>query len=463
MKNLQSCITAALLTLSIFTIYAEGSHAHNVIIAGKVTNMTAESAKVITAINCNPWSDDFSRHTVRIDSAGHFKTHVQIPYGHNFTIYYDHNFFCQYAEPGDSIFVTIDADNLKSAAHYSGSHARLNNEYGKAYADIYSKSFVQLPSEGISADEYLQNFKKIYSGLERTLTVYADSVGLCDEAEDLMRRSLLFSAANSAITYRDKSPEKTLQVFADSIFGLDNTGNLKEMMFPYHLSAYLNRLEDAVSPGSPLDMIDAIVRRHPKSSNRDVMMAIYLKNLEEEMAAPKISRHLFADANIYEIIYGLDKRQESLPDAQLPGGSIYELNDGEITVCDCSDLTRLLRNKFKGKIVYLDLWATWCGPCIASNKSLPEVADFFKDKDIVFVSVAIKSDIDRWKKLTAAHPANCKHYFINDEDHADMIMSTFGVDGFPAYRIIGKDSRILDTNPPRPNNPAIYNTLQNID
>lgn len=139
-------------------------------------------------------------------------------------------------------------------------------------------------------------------------------------------------------------------------------------------------------------------------------------------------------------------------------GKILEFRNGEVSDCSQTSLTDLLIKEFKGKIVYLDLWAAWCGPCIESNKSLPEVADYFKDKnkDIVFVSVAMSSDFDKWKKLVDGHPENCRDFFIKSGADAELIMSAFGMNGFPAYRIINSDSEIINSKPPRPNNSAIY-------
>ncbi len=449
----------AIFSLVSFIVKAECDPAWRVIISGKVINMTDKSAKVITAINCNPWSDKISRHAVEIDSAGQFDTYVEIPFGHNFTIHYDRNFFCQYAEPGDSLFLTIDASNLKSGARYSGSHARLNNEYGKVYADIFSKSFVELPSGEMPKEEYLDNFKKICSGLEDILNNYADSVEIGNETKDLMRRSLLFGAANYALDHKDKTPERVLEFFEDPIFGLNDEDNLREMMFPYHLSAYLNRLERVVCPDTISQMIDAIVERHPKSLNRDVMLAMLLKESDEGDGYPKISQELFANPDIYNMLYGQTANNELLPDEKPMDGNILELSNGEVINSRYATLTELLKKEFIGKIVYLDLWATWCGPCIESNKPMPEVADFFKDKDIVFVSVAMSSDIDKWMNLVSGHPENCRDFFINSEADAELIMSAFGMNGFPAYRIISNDSEIINPNPPRPNNSAIYECL----
>lgn len=458
---LSNILTVVFLLFTSFIVNAENNTDWRVIISGKVINMTDKSARVITAINCNPWSDKISRHAVEIDSSGQFNTYVEIPYGHNFTINYDRKFLCQYAEPGDSLSLIIDASNLKSGAFYSGAHEKLNNEYGKIYADIFHKSFVELPSEEMSKEVYLDKFKLICSGLDDILNNYADSVGMSEEPKALMRRSFLFTVANSALDHKDKTPERVLEFFEDSIFGLNDENNLREMMFNYHLHAYLNRLERVVCPDSISQMVDAIVNRHPKSLNRDVMLAILLKESDEGDGHPKLSQELFTNQDIYRMLYVQGQNKEPLPNDNLHDGKILELKHGEVIDSEYSSLTELLKNEFSGKIVYLDLWATWCGPCIESNKSLPEVADFFKDKDkdMVFVSVAMSSDLNQWRKLVCSHPENCRAFFINSGADAELIMSKFGMNGFPAYRIIDTDSQIINSDPPRPNNPAIYEYL----
>ena len=445
------------MTLAPIAASAESAADTNVIIAGKIENMTERSAKVITAINCNPWNEASSRHAVKIDSSGRFKTSVDIPYGHNFTIYYDRAFFCQYAEPGDSIFLTIDAADLKQSAGYSGAHSDFNNAYGRAYFDLFSSSFIELPSGQMPKDEYTNHFKKIFSGIDSNLNHYADSVDLALEAKEMMRQSLLFALANSALDHEDKTPEDVLSFFEDSIFGLDDERNLREMMFPYHLHEYLNRLEKVVKPDSTMQMIDAITSRHTKSRNRDIMLGICLHGGNERVPAA-----LFADQRLYDRLYAESAAEEPLTDVSLPSGAMLQYKDGEFTECSHSSLKEMLEKEYKGKVIYLDLWATWCGPCIESNKSLPEVADFFKDKDIVFVSIALKSGLDRWKDLVRGSHGNRVEYFINSDDDTETIMSSFGMSGFPTYRIINANSAIIDANPPRPNSPAIYDTLLDI-
>ena len=187
---------------SCFLISTASNPMKDVVIEGQIVNYSDKSAWTITAIACNPWSDTDGRNAVVIDSAGYFKTFINIPFGHNFTIYYDGNYLCQYAEPGDSIYMIINADNIKAGATYSGTRAKLNNEYGKAYAKLFNTFFSEEPPAGhMDKDEYLKVFKGIQSKNLANIKAYVDSVGMGSDSRVLLEQSALFSLANGALEH----------------------------------------------------------------------------------------------------------------------------------------------------------------------------------------------------------------------------------------------------------------------
>ncbi|WP_456378085.1 TlpA family protein disulfide reductase [Lutibacter sp.] len=55
----------------------------------------------------------------------------------------------------------------------------------------------------------------------------------------------------------------------------------------------------------------------------------------------------------------------------------------------------------KGKILFVEIWATWCGPCIKQMPALTQLIKDYKGKDIKFVSISIdsKNDYDKWRTM----------------------------------------------------------------
>ena len=65
-----------------------------------------------------------------------------------------------------------------------------------------------------------------------------------------------------------------------------------------------------------------------------------------------------------------------------------------------------------------------------------------------------------WPELISGLPANCHNYFVSDDDASELIMTAFSMTGFPSYRLISPDGKVVDANPPRPMSPAIFEYLK---
>lgn len=96
-----------------------------------------------------------------------------------------------------------------------------------------------------------------------------------------------------------------------------------------------------------------------------------------------------------------------------------------------------LQSNFKqpGKVVLLDIWATWCGPCRGEIPFLVKLSTKYADKDVVFVGVAI----DQQKSTVADFARKQKiNYTIVHDPNAATVGGKYGVRGIPATYIIDK-------------------------
>jgi thiol-disulfide isomerase/thioredoxin len=104
---------------------------------------------------------------------------------------------------------------------------------------------------------------------------------------------------------------------------------------------------------------------------------------------------------------------------------------------------------FKGKFVYLDIWATWCGPCVAEIPGMEKLISMFEGEDIVFLSVSIDDDRDRWETfITNKDMHGVQLYSEGGFDSG--ISKRYGVRGIPRYVLIDKAGIIIDGNAGRP-------------
>jgi thiol-disulfide isomerase/thioredoxin len=114
-------------------------------------------------------------------------------------------------------------------------------------------------------------------------------------------------------------------------------------------------------------------------------------------------------------------------------------------------------SKYRGKVILVDVWATWCGPCRLANKEMQPVKAELADKDIVYVYVAGEnSPLDTWKNMI---PDLHGEHFRLSEKQWDYVGETFHVEGVPTYFFVDKEGNIRNKQTGYPGAPAMKEIL----
>jgi thiol-disulfide isomerase/thioredoxin len=159
-------------------------------------------------------------------------------------------------------------------------------------------------------------------------------------------------------------------------------------------------------------------------------------------------------AYLDSVIYTKVTDKESLQRYETYKSQEASYKDGDMapdfTLID-KDGKKVSLSDFKGKMVMMDCWATWCGPCV---KSLPKFVDLknkYEGKNIVFLTISTDENIEAWRKKMGR---DTKGLFegiqLNTELNENDFKKKYMVQAIPRYILIGKDGRIIKREAPQP-------------
>jgi thiol-disulfide isomerase/thioredoxin/predicted CopG family antitoxin len=110
-----------------------------------------------------------------------------------------------------------------------------------------------------------------------------------------------------------------------------------------------------------------------------------------------------------------------------------------------------LAQKHEGKVVYIDVWAPWCGPCRSEFQYAPQLKKKFEGKDVVFVYICGSGEKDAWENCIKQYKVNGDHYYVEGNTYNEL-QKKYSINGIPHFMIMDKQGIIVDFKSSRPSN-----------
>jgi thiol-disulfide isomerase/thioredoxin len=381
-----------------------------------------------------------------------------------------------YVEPGFKL--KINASEKEGRILFTGIGAEINNYLIQSLELIRN---IELQKgkhlSQLEIDEFLSGLDTLEKSLNAFRGHFIDSVKLPEKIGSLLKqREMLYILAlkqsygwNYGVMHNFEIPEPvTINIPFDSALFFAGSIEYGAILHVHMYSTYFTGKQAEANEQGEKQFTEnaSTIERKIKQANYPSYITEYLlgKNVDYWMRSlgipPSVEKiysnfkGFYPSSRYYSLLEGRHNKWIALaPGNQAPDIKGLTL-DGK-----WDSLSNLA-----GKVIYVDVWATWCSPCIKEFPRTRELQKKFEEYDnLVFLFISIDENREAWKKMVLGDPG-FKGVHLNHiaKGGSSSIVDFYQLDGVPRYMLIDENGLIIDANAPRPSSPAIENQIRNL-
>lgn len=462
----------------VFNLNAQNSDliVGKVIIAGHVD--INDSSSTLISLSYSGAVDRCDYLTAIIDKKGDFKFEFEILHSQDVLIKYERGQARLIVHLNDSLFLRFNSNDFKKE-HYPlfevfGGNIKTNENIQKYLRFKQNKISFQSECANKSVEQYLNDIHQNIKLQNLVLDSFKLQNNPSPEFLHWATKDIVYSNANYLTDFKYYHfINKTIyygDLFDTTLFPVNDDSALVSSNYYTYLWNYVinycqkdsnasllltqNKTQEAYNIA-----LNKIIEHKKVGKSRDIMcyqmLSSFLNEPKDEFSIIGEKVDLFIQSPI--LIELLKKRQEENLKRSHYQTSLFD-NQTMETKEIVGDIFYNIQNKYIGKVVFLDFWATWCGPCRSEIPYSIELQKYFKDKNIVFINICMSSDETEWKKMIKALYLHGENYFLNIDQTA-ILKDKLKISGFPTYMIIDKAGHIVSNNAPRPSSGNEIKTL----
>lgn len=459
-----------------------------VFVTGKVLNPNPEN-KTVTIYVMDILSGDQITNVSLIDSGGDFQIKLNQYYSQDVLLRYGDNSFPIIVHPKDSIHIVFDAekisnkDELARTIQFSGDANEINT---KLIAFHSKSSEIFIPWE-----KYCQ-YEKDYSSIE--FTTILDSLksvketlmnnliskqSISEELKTWMKYDIEMDYNNRLALFPfDKARFNDLNYdtivplafydfmnisFPEEALSNSNStsfisryiyGRLKSLKFKtankYYVEGVIGffaQLKTGVYFGSPIkEELEIITSSTDEILLKEILIARCLNGCIQRGEVAEFEKHLsLFDKTVKApflretIINKYLERKQHLENPTQEENTLLKLAKDT----PANELIDTIFKEHKGKIIYLDIWATWCSPCRKEMPFSKELKHELNNDSIAFVYLCVDSKEDIWKAMISEIGIEGSHYLATAEQ-SRFLYKLFEMNGVPQYVLVDKKGNIIE-------------------
>ena len=442
-----------------------------VIIRGKV-QMVENCSKVISLSYSNS-TDRCDYGTEIIDSAGNFRFEFEVLNAQDVLLHYEKGYTKLYIQPSDSLTLTLNAVKYKKERFpdykISGTNSHISKEILK-YLQYRNLKEFQPIVKGKSVEEYLNDLRAYILIEDSVLSAFSNIHN--PSATFLMwaEKDIIYQYANyiGEFDFYHQMNKSSYEgdPFDKRLFPVNDDDAIISSWYDHHLKSnsytyfrkdtLVKELMNEENYSSAYRIVlNNIIKNEDAGISRELMCYRLLSELLKKSGSEFLL--LAKDVNMFlnneDLIALIDKRMAEFESKDKFHISRFDADTQEEKEI-IGDIFQNLADRHQGKVMYIDIWATWCGPCKSEIPHAIELHNYFEKAPIVFVNLCLASSKIEWEKAMKNPQLVGEHYYFNREQ-TELLRNKLKFSGYPTYMIIDKNGNITDGNAPRPSSNEI--------
>jgi thiol-disulfide isomerase/thioredoxin len=429
----------------------------NVTILGTVKNFKGKSVMAETLKNSLRFEYTILD-TTKLDKNGKFTLKFNIEKPSKIKLKIGEEYTELYAVNGDNISISVDAKNFDKSIKYNGSNKEwnqfvaseiLNENWNFRYSICKNKESLFLDSLQIFYVSKIKNAETLL--LNDVLKAFV--LEYFDYTQANIK--LMFTYYHKNMNKLEKKPELSKNYY-DFISNIElnkaktNNLSLYQQMLGYISGHFSEEIYEQDTTKNYDSINNAIVHSKFKEFDKEILVSneiietlMYGFDLIKADSLLMKNDELLKNSSFkFEITEVRDKVKKYAKGAIAPKFSFPDMNGKMVSLSD-----------FKGKIVYLDVWASWCGPCRREIPAAKELEKQMHGKDVVFLCVSVDGDEAAWKKIVKEKELTGVHIHSKGDFNSEMT-KLYDIRSIPTYIIIDRNGKIWKMGAERPSGKA---------
>ena len=416
-----------------------------VLFSGVIENPTSEVVKVVG----NEYTGEL---ILNADNA--FSDTLWIPVNGYYTVAAGSESSAIFLNQGDVISMNLNTEEFDESISYLGKGAEKNNYLAKKYLNS--------EQNGPSFDEFFvldeASFTEKNNGLHATDVDLLMASNISDEHFiEMERKALNYDLLSNISSYKEyyvyltkeedfKVSDEFYEDFKD--FDYENESDFKT--YSSYRTICVNHYITGVDDKEGLEETFAAI----KGIKSDYIKNEVLNNFRYSFSPSHDELDLF-----YALLMETSTDEEFKSKITAKYEKISPLTQGNVSPTFNYPNTEgndISLEDLRGKYVYVDVWATWCGPCKREIPHLKQLTEEYAGKDIEFVSISIDvaKDREKWLAMIDEKEMDGIQLFA-DSDWKSEFVKEYAIEGIPRFILIDKEGNIVSADESRPSDPAL--------